>query len=400
MTVRREFRSIASDLVRGDRGGILAAVALGWFLSFGVRFIFPAMLPFLRDAFAMSLSAAGFLISVLWLAYGFGQLPGGMIGDRIGARSTLVVSTLVSAITMVVVSASINVWTLFVATILFGLATAPYGPMRLVVLSSTFPDRDGTAIGLTFAVGNLGTTLLPIFASVLATYAAWQLGFGFVVPLFLVVAIGLHYYIPDSLDVNGASDVVLSMEFARSVLDAVADRYVLFAAGVSLFGGFVYQALTGLYPTYLVDIKGLSPTIAATLLGVFFASGMIYQIISGAVSDRIGTSTTLVSIFVLVCGSLAALPFVEGLVGLGLLTVLLSSMIGYQPVVQTYLTASLPEDRRGSGLGLLRTVAFMIGATGPVTVGVLGERGFFDEAFFGLAIVMGGALLLSARLGR
>lgn len=398
MVFQRSHLETLSELARDGRGWVLLTVALGWFLSFGVRLIFPAMLPYLRGAFGMSLGTAGFLITALWLAYGFGQLPGGMIGDHIGARTTLTLSTVIAALTVVIVVVSKEVWMIFVGTVFFGLATAPYGPVRLVVLSSTYPSRDGTAIGLTFAAGNLGTTVLPILATVLATYLVWYMGFVFVVPLFAVAAIGLWSKIPADTD-EEASDVVMSSSFFRRLLRATTRRPILLAAGVSLFSGFAYQGLTGLYPTYLVEVKDLSPNVAATLLGILFATGMVYQTLSGVVLDRVGPGATLTVVLVVASTALFALPFVESLPGLALLTIVLACLLGYQPVVQTYLAGSIPTGMRGSGLGLIRTIAFMVGATGPVTVGLFAEWGFFDEAF----LLLGGAavvgLVLSVRLG-
>lgn len=391
-------RDMLSELASDGRGWVLFTVALGWFLSFGVRLVFPAMLPYLMGQFGMSLGLAGFLITALWLAYGVGQLPGGMIGDYIGARTTLTVSTAVAGLTVVIVSVSTHLWMLFAGTVFFGIATAPYGPVRLVVLSTTYPSYDGTAIGLTFAAGNLGTTVLPIFATILATYVAWYVGFVFVVPFFAVAAVGLWLKVPTETDEQEISEVVVSLSFLRHVLSATTKRPIILAAGVSMFGGFVYQGLTGLYPTYLVDVKGLSPSLAATLLGVLFATGMVYQAFSGVAVDRVGPGATLVILLVVASTALFALPFVDSFTGLALLTVVLSCLLGYQPVVQTHLAGSLPAGVKGSGLGLIRTIAFMVGATGPVTVGMFAEWGFFDEAFLLLGGVTILGLLLSVRL--
>lgn len=398
MSALQRVRPAIAEFIREGRGWILLTIAIGWFLSFGIRLVFPAMLPYLRAEFDLDLSMAGFLITLLWVAYGVGQLPGGMIGDRIGARTTLTLSTAVSAVTIIMVSLSVNVWMLFMGTIFFGLSTAPYGPVRLVVLSNTFQDNVGTAIGMVFAAGNLGTTVLPILGTFLATYITWHLGFMFVVPFFLVSALGLWLHIPALTNNQEKSGVVKSFAFLRRVIHATTRRPILLAAGVSLFGGFIYQGFTGLYPTYLVDIKGLSPNMAAMLLGIFFITGMIYQALSGVAVDRFGLSATLLVLFVVTSVGLFTLPFVNGLFSLVLVTIILSCLLGYQPVVQAYLAGSLPTDVKGSGLGLLRTVAFMIGAMGPVTIGVFAERGFFDEAFLLLGVLAIVGLALSVRL--
>jgi len=75
------------ELWSGGRGKVLTAVAGGWFLSVGVRMIYPVMLPSLRSAYGLNLTTAGLLLTVLFLAYAFGQFPGGVLADRFESDS-------------------------------------------------------------------------------------------------------------------------------------------------------------------------------------------------------------------------------------------------------------------------------------------------------------------------
>ncbi|MDP7525779.1 MAG: MFS transporter, partial [Dehalococcoidales bacterium] len=42
------------------------------------------LLPFIRDDFALDYTQAAWIVSAYTLAYGFSQLPGGWLADRIG----------------------------------------------------------------------------------------------------------------------------------------------------------------------------------------------------------------------------------------------------------------------------------------------------------------------------
>jgi sugar phosphate permease len=53
---------------------------------------------------------------------------------------------------------------------------------------------------------------------------------------------------------------------------------------------------------------------------------------------------------------------------------------------------------QGSAWGLVRTVFFLVGATGSMFVGALADRGLFDESFYALAALTGVAALLFLRL--
>ena len=143
-------------------------------------------------------------------------------------------------------------------------------------------------------------------------------------------------------------------------------------------------------------MKGLSPSLAAGLFGLFFASGVAVQPVAGAGGDRFGTRPTLY----VVCGistlALATLPFVEGLTSIVLVTIVASSLLGVTPLTQTFLVNAMPDDMKGSGLGLLRTGHIALGATGPLVVGIVADFGFFDGAFLGLAVVAAAGIALTA----
>jgi MFS family permease len=159
----------------------------------------------------------------------------------------------------------------------------------------------------------------------------------------------------------------------------------------------MWQAFTGFYPTYLIERKGLSPTVAASLFGLYFALGIGIQPAAGAAYDRFGIRRTLPVLFVIVIGGLAALPTLEGFWSLAGVTVVLSFMLGNIAVLLPYLTAQLPDEIQGTCLGLIRTVYMTIGAASPLAFGAIADRGFFDEAFWLLAAVLAVNLLFVFR---
>lgn len=391
------FKRVLVELRRDGRGPILVSIAAGWLLSLGVRMIYPAVLPQLREAFEMDLTTAGLLVSTLWVAYALGQLPGGLMDDRFGGGRTIVFSTVVSAVAVFLVVIADAVFVLFGATVLFGLATALYGVARFTTLSAIYESNDGTAIALTMSAGDLGNTLFPPLAGFLAVTIAWQAGFAIAIPLFLVAAVSIYLLVPgdvrdrertdpESADVRGT---------ARRIGVIVRSRSVLLVFAVQTLGYWAWQGFTGLYPTYLVDVKDFDPATAAILYGGFFALGMVVKPIAGSAYDTYGLRRSLPVTLVLVSVGLAVVVFAESLAWIIVGTVLASSMLGYGAISIPYLTNSFPSDIRGSGLGTLRTCYMLIGAASPTVVGVMADADYFDEAFVLLAGTAAVAVLLS-----
>lgn len=378
-------KSIGSDLWSNGRGWILVWVAIGWFLSLGVRLVFPVLLPHIRAEFGFGLSLAGVLLTALWFAYAVGQLPGGILGDRIGEGNILLISTAVSTGTLFLLIFSSSPGLFFAGTVLFGLSTALYGPTRFTILSDIYSERDGTAIGLTLAVGNLGNTVLPFVAGIVAVIFSWRLGFGFVIPMFLVTILGIWHFIPNAT--SNSKNVVkdVSLTTLKRIYGGLAQRRVVLTTGLLMATLFAFHGFQGFYPTYLIEVKGLSPTQASMLFGLFFATGIVIQPITGASGDRFGAKRSLLVVQSFIIVGLILLPFVHRLIPLVLITILLGSFLGIGPIAHTFLVNALPSDMKGTGLGFLRTTFMTVASTGAVFVGFFGDLGYFDQAFLFLA---------------
>lgn len=372
-------RRMVADLWGGNREKMLFSVAFGWFLSISLRMVYPALLPYLRTDYNLTLTTAGLLLSVLWVAYACGQLPGGILADWAGERLLLTISSVLAAtmLTLVVVSESSSI--LFVATALFGIGTALYGVSRFTILEKIYPDQLGTATGITMAAGDLGNSVMPPAAGFIAVVAAWQFGFGFAIPLFLLAAVGLWMTLPkqnSTVSLSGSLGV-------DSVVSTLTRPRILLGIVLLVLWSIVMQAVIGFYPTYLTDEKGLSVQAATVLFGFFFALGILMKPAAGRAFDRIGVRVPLL-VFMGAAGiALSLLPFVANVWLLVLVTVLASGLLGCETIVISDLTRRLPDGAQGTNLGALRTVYVGVGGLSPILFGAIADQGYFDEAFLG-----------------
>ena len=388
------LRTATGELRQDGRGWILVTVSAGWFLSRGVRYIYPALLPFLREAFAMDLTTAGMLLTMIWAAYAVGQFPGGIFSDRMGERSTLVFSTAVATFALLVVAASNSVWTLFLGAFAFGLATSLFGPARFTIFTRLYPERAGTAIGITMAAGNIGGTLLPPVAGVLASYVTWRLGFGFVIPLFLGVTLALWLAIPGRASGSNHSSVSLSLGTVRDVVRESMRGNVPIITLIQVVSAFAGEGFLSFYPLYLVEVKGLSPSIAATIFAFYFAFAVIVQPLAGMSRDRFGPRVSLMTLLGGFFLGLILLQFATHTAYLIPITALISIKEGAGVISNTYIADALPDNLKNAGLGLLRTGWVLIAALSPMAVGALADHGYFKESYLFLALLAGiGAVL-------
>jgi MFS family permease len=400
----RIFRSINDTIVTTYRnlwadgtGWILLAVSAGWALSIGLRFVYPALVPALQTEFSIDFTTTGLLLTVLWASYALGHVPGGALGDRLGEGVVLVISGVLSTIAVLLLATAPTLGLLFTATILFGLATALYGPTRFTILTDLYSKEAGSAVGLTMAAGSIGNAVFPALAVFIAGALSWRFGFGIFLPMFAIVTITLWFLVPNRTSTESNAVDELSLDLLRKVSRGITVKNVPVVVGVQVTLSFMIQGFSSFYPVYLVEAKRLSPELAATLFGGFFLLGAVIQPVMGILMDRIGVRATIILCLSACVSALALLPLVDSLVTLVTVTGLFAFWNGAPVVTQTYIAETLPADMQGTGFGMLKAGWMLIGATAPALVGLMADIGRFDEAFLLLAAIGTVGLVLSLR---
>lgn len=379
-----------SRLRGGGRGWLLLSLASGWFLTLGTRFVVPAVLPGISAEFALSNTAAGVAVTVIWLAYGATQLPAGVLVDRLGERRLLVGSVLVGGGGLLAIALSPFFLVLLVAGAAYGVGSGLFGPSRATVLTRTFPEHDGSAFSVVLAAGSIGAASLPLVGGVLAGWFDWRLALGTFVPLYLLVAVGLWRAVPPG--VTGAPSGRPVRERVAGVSAAVRQRAVILPGLGILFMLFAFQGLSSFLPTYLVTERGFSQPLAATVFASMFVAGALLQVLTGGLADRYGYRPILLGATVLSVPPLLLLPVATGLVAVTGVTLLFGLRFIVAPLTNSYIVRVLPEAVRGTAWGFVRSVFFAVGATGSTVVGALADSGLFDEAF----VLLAGVTVLAA----
>lgn len=364
---------------------MLASIAFGWFLTLGVRFVFPAILPQIKSTFTIDNTAAGLAITAIWASYALMQFPAGILVDRLNERLLLCLSLVLAGVSLIGIGATPMFPLFLIACVLFGLATGLFGTARGIALSNVFSPNPGRAFGATLAAGSVGSAALPFLASLLIDDLGWRWTIGLPVPLFLATAVGTWWTLPAERTRSGSERELSLQRVLRTLGAALDDReIVLSAVGLTLMM-FTFQALTAFLPTYLVDEKALTQQTAGVLFGVLFVGGAGFRLAGGSAADRFGTRSVLVTIGAVGILTLAALPSMHGAITLAVLIVVMSSRLAVAPVANPYIIDVLPDEATGTAWGLLRTGLFLISSAGSAFVGVLSDHGLFDEAFFVLA---------------
>jgi len=387
-----QARELSKELWKDGKGPILLMVSFSKLVESGTRSALPPLLPQLKLSFSLSNTEAGLIISVLSLSFATAQFPGGVLADRIGERNILVVSALISGGSLLIVTFAPIFPVFLLGLAALGVGTGLFGTTRITVASDIFPDLRGTAIGIIEGIGNIGRAVIPPVAGIAGGLIGWRIGIGFLIPWFIITAIGLWLVVPKWTSSPASTIENTNKRFDTTIFRRIINRRSIMVLIAMALISIIYGGYTSFFPTYLVEIKGFSQTTASLLFGIYYAVGIVVLPLAGGAGDRYGKRLSMAVIILITAVSLFAMVLFDTLAMVVLITILLGIMIGFWPIIFTYIMALFPEEIQGSAVGLLRTLTFYIGASGPIIVGTFADAGMFNFSFFFLSLCALGAL--------
>lgn len=351
----------------------------------------PVALPVIGDAFALSESAIGLVMSVFSLAVLVALPVISVLADVYGRRAVVIPSLLAFGIAGTATLAATTYPVLLALRAVQGAAFAGALPLSATLVGDLYTGPEGSSSqGIRSGLNGLAGAIAPVVAGVLAA-VAWQYPFVLYALAFPAAAVVYRYYPEPVADPGRDAGTSLWDElgtYLRAVR-GVADRRlaVYLAGGLVLF--FLKGGFATFLPVYVVDGLGAPVTAAGTLLGVYGGTRVVVSPLSGSVMARFGRKRTMLTGAAVAAVGIGAIPGTTTLLALGVACgVFAFGEALLNPVLNDAVAATAgPEQRAGvmSGLQLLKNASLTVS---PVLLGlVIGAAGF------------GPAFLLTAVLG-
>lgn len=366
---------------------ILVACTLAFFVTMVARLAVSPVVPAISDTYHLSTGAIGLALSGMWLAYALSQFPSGLLGDRFGERSIILVALCCTAV-MSSLLALAPTYLLFVAgAFLLGAGAGLHYSVATTLLTRTF-DRTGSAIGIHSAGAPIAGLVTPIVAGYIGVRFGWRpavaLGTAVAVPALVV-----FYVLVPRTDPTTPDTAIRSRLAVGPLFELLSRRPIALTAALSVGGAFVWQATASFLPTFLVEYHGYSEVTAGAIFSVYFIVQGIGQPIIGSLSDRIGRYPAGAIATVAGVGGYGLFVLGEGLAILGVATALVGVAMCWGAALLPKIMDHLTETEQGIGFGLIRTAYMVLGASGSVITGVVVDVFGWGTAFLGLGGVLG-----------
>jgi EmrB/QacA subfamily drug resistance transporter len=256
-----------SDAAR--QRGTLTAVALALFCIQLDFFALTLALPAMAHSFAATPQAAQWTLSGYMLSLGALFIVAGRVGDIIGRRRAFLLGCVLFTGTMIGAALAPSLAVLVLFRVLQGAGAGLVFPVGIALVTNGYPEaRRAKALGLTFALANIGTAVGPFVGGWMAEGPGWRWIFWLLVPVSTLAAVATLRYVPESrdetaprqIDVPGAAIVAAGVAAVSFGVDrATATGWSsgatigFLAAGIALLAAFPLRERRTAHP--LIDLS-------------------------------------------------------------------------------------------------------------------------------------------------
>jgi len=349
-------------------------LVVAWTTNFTIRVAFAALLPFVMHDLALSYTRAGVLSAAFFYAYGIGQLPAGVLGDRFGRRRVLMIGLAVGAVACGLTGFATSFFTLMLARLLTGASHASlFSNDRAIIASVTPREKMAVGQGISFTGPGLGLILGLGLGGVLAERFSWRVACWLFAVGPLVAAVLVRRFVPASRPPSTPGRLLQRLR-------VVLRRRDLWVLGVASACAIYVQFVLGTWAPMLFLEVGVSDNsragLYAAVQGVAAVAGLMA---GGVVADAarrrgIGGKSIMVGSMTAVAAAMVAMAFVlthqRSPLALGVVL-----FVGAFFVWSTWgpAYALIGEIESGPDLatafGLCNTVSFVGAMIGPMATG-------------------------------
>jgi len=383
--------SPTSNTLRSD-AKLIGLVGLAHAISHFAQLVLPPLFPWLKDAFNVSYTELGAVLTVFFVVSCMVQAASGFLVDRLGPRPVLFVGLGLLALAAIGYALAQNYWMLLASAVVAGVGNGVFHPVDYTLFNrKVAPARLGHAYSVHGITGSLGWALAPAFVVPLAIAFSWRVALASAGALALVVLLVLWLNRAVlALDVKAVhkaagADAAAGGELAFLKIPAVwmcFGFFFFYAMALSVVQTFAPAAAGHLHavPVALIAICLTTYMVASAggmVVGGFLASDP--SRCERVVGLAFGTAAMLALVLALVDFPPVLVPAMFGAMGFA------SGIAG--PSRDLLVKRSTPANASGRVYGVVYAGLDIGQAVAPLIFGRLMDHQQYTSVIIGLAVV-------------
>ena len=389
---------------------MLLLISVAYFLAQGTRQIYAAVLPDIKASFGDGVSDAsmGLVGSAFTLAFGIVIPFAGLAADFFRRKWIIVAGGLLFGTGILISGFASGLGMLLVAYgVMNGIGQSLMPPCNSSLIGEFHTDTRGTAFSVYQGAIYMGIVVCSISASKLATGLpdGWRHAFWLFGALAIVWTVIMILFLKDTPNVGKRGETTISGALKAFFTKPTA-LWMMAALGCYFFATYGVKIWT---PVFMMRAFPDMPSSTAVFHAVFwfYVGAFVGVTISGRLSDKMKKERPYIRFEVELAGILLCIPFILIIAVTGNLIVMVGALLLFGFATGVYdsnLYAALLEvidpKYRAMATGIFGCGGCIIGALGPVVMGLLSDAFSIRVAFASLALfaMLGSAFILIARI--
>ncbi len=375
-------------------GGLLGCVAIGAMFSLPVF-----LLPIARST-GWSVTGISSALTIAFLAMAAGSIVWGSLSDRLGARATALIGSVVLAISLFLASrmTSLLAFQLIFGVLVGGATSAIFAPMMACV-TGWFDTQRGLAVSLVSAGMGMAPMTMSPFAAWLISSHDWRTSMLIIAGVVAVVMIPTAFLVRRPPDQEApAAGVASGGEGQASMsLKQVLKSPQFITLALTNFFCCATHAGPIIHTVSNAVTCGIPMVAAVTIYSVEGLAGMGGRIAFGIMGDRFGARRVLIAGLLLQAFAALAYFFVRELGAFYAVAALFGFIYaGTMPLYAVLARESFPPRMMGTVIGGTAMAGSLGMATGPITGGLIYDTfGSYGWMYIGAWVLGIGAFLIA-----
>jgi MFS family permease len=370
---------------------IVAIAFLIMLLAYGIRTSFGVFFKPMLAEFEWTRAFTSGAVTLSMMVQGVWGIYMGRVNDRTGSRLVITVCCLLLGVGLLLTSMTRYSWQLYLFYgVIVGLGMGGVFVALMSTVTRWFVKNRGLMTGIVLAGIGAGTVAIAPLSNWLISVYGWRTSNIILGGSVLVLGVAAAQFLkrdPAGVGLNPYGQIQRTQEKAShmrglSLAEAASTRQfwmvmVIFAC----FGYSLFTITIHLVP-HITDL-GISPAIAASVLGIMGVAQSVGGIFFGMVADRIGNRRVILIGLIVASGTLFWLVSITSVVMFFLFAIIYNLGLGAGTAMESTITAELfGMKSHGLILGMM-SFGFTVGsAAGPLITGYLFDlKGSYHLAF-------------------
>jgi FSR family fosmidomycin resistance protein-like MFS transporter len=379
---------------------LIGLVGLAHAISHFSQLILAPLFPWLKDAFNVSYTELGAVLTVFFVVSCIVQAASGFIVDKLGPRPVLFVGLGLLGLAGFGYAMAQSYWMLLASAVVAGVGNGVFHPVDYTLFNrKVAPTRLGHAYSVHGITGSLGWALAPAFVVPLAMAYSWRVALAAAGALALAVLVVLWLYRSVfTLDVKAVQKATGQVPGAAGQFDFLRIPAVWMCFGFFFFYAMVISVVQTFAPVAAGHLHAVPLTLVAVCLTVYMVASAAGMVVGGFLASDPSRCERIVGVGF---GIAAALALVLAFADFApVLVPVLFGAMGFAsgiagPSRDLLVKRSTPANATGRVYGVVYAGLDIGQAVAPLIFGRLMDGGRYTEVIVGLAIVQG-VLIASA----